>query len=210
MKIKNLLIFSLLFNLIFIGICAYIFRDKLIQKIVPMKGDSKIVMFGNSLTAQGKWVELLRRTDVLNSGFAGLNTYHFLGLLDDNVIERHPKICFVEAGINDITVGVSAEKIQENYTTILKTIQSNNIIPIVTLTFYEQNDPVSKAEVDRLNDFLIEYCQKHNIKYINLNPLISDSTGLKAEFAVDKTHLNEKGYKIWATEIDRILKAEKI
>ncbi|MBE9465308.1 SGNH/GDSL hydrolase family protein [Dyadobacter subterraneus] len=210
MKIKNLLIFSLLFNLIFIGICAYIFRDKLIQKIVSMKGDSKIVMFGNSLTAQGKWVELLGRTDVLNSGFAGLNTYHFLGLLNDNVIERHPEICFVEAGINDITVGVSAEKIQENYTTILKTIQSNNIIPIVTLTFYEQNDPVSKAEVDRLNDFLIEYCQKHNIKYINLNPLISDSTGLKAEFAVDKTHLNEKGYKIWATEIDRILKAEKI
>lgn len=210
MKIKYLLIFSLLFNLVFVGICLYIFRDKLIQKIVSMKGDSKIVMFGNSLTAQGKWVELLGRTDILNSGFPGLCTYHFLGLLKNNVVERHPEICFVEAGINDITVGVSAEKIQENYTTILKTLQSNNIIPIVTLTFYEQNDPVSKTEVDRLNDFLIEYCQKNNIKYINLNPLISDSTGLKAEFAIDKTHLNEKGYKIWAEEIDRILKSEKI
>lgn len=210
MKLKYPLAISLLFNLIFIGVCAYIFRDKWIQKIVAMKGDSKIVMFGNSLTAQGKWVELLGTTDVLNSGFAGLTTYHFLALLKDNVIEKHPKICFVEAGINDITVGVSAEKIQENYTSILKTLQKNNIIPIITLTFYEQNDPVSKAEVDRLNDFLIEYCQQHTIKYINLNPLISDSTGLKAEFAIDKTHLNERGYKIWAREIARILKTEKI
>lgn len=210
MKLKYYLAISLFFNIIFIGVCAYIFRDKWIQKIVSMKGDSRIVMFGNSLTAQGKWVELLSRTDVLNSGFAGLTTYHFLGLLNDNVIEKHPKICFVEAGINDITVGVSAERIQENYTTILKTIQSNNIIPVVTLTFYEQNDPVSKAEVDLLNDFLVKYCHQHAIKYVDLNPLISDSTGLKSEFAVDKTHLNEKGYKIWAKEINKVLKSEKI
>ena len=210
MKLKYSLAISLLFNLIFVGVCAYVFRDKWIQKLVSMKGDSKIVMFGNSLTAQGKWVELLGRTDVLNSGFAGLTTYHFLGLLNDNVIEKHPKICFVEAGINDITVGVSAEKIQDNYTTILKTLEKNNILPIVTLTFYEQNDPVSKAEVDILNNFLVNYCHEHAIKYINLNPLISDSTGLKAELAIDKTHLNEKGYKIWAEEINRILKSEKI
>ncbi len=210
MKLKYSLAISLLFNLIFIGVCAYIFRDKWIQKIVAMRGDSKIVMFGNSLTEKGKWVELLGRTDVLNSGFAGLTTYHFLGLLKDNVIEKHPKICFVEAGINDITVGVSEERIHENYVTILETLKKNNITPIVTLTFYEQNDPVSKTEVDRLNNFLIGYCQKHTIKYINLNPLISDSTGLKAEFAIDKTHLNENGYKIWAQEIDKVLKSEKI
>ncbi|WP_159469583.1 GDSL-type esterase/lipase family protein [Dyadobacter sp. 3J3] len=210
MKLKYSLAISLLFNIIFIGVCAYIFRDKWIQKIVAMKGDSKIVMFGNSLTAQGKWVELLSRTDVLNSGFPGLTTFHFLALLQENVIEKHPKICFVEAGINDITVGVSAARIQENYITILKTLEENNIIPIVTLTFYEQNDPVSKSEVDHLNDFLIKYCHEHGIKYINLNPLISDSTGLKSEFAIDKTHLNEKGYKIWAREIDRVLKSDKI
>jgi lysophospholipase L1-like esterase len=205
MKLKIPLTISLLFNVVFICLCAYIFRDKWIQKLVAMKGDSKIVMFGNSLTAQGKWVELLGRTDVLNSGFAGLTTYHFLGLLNDNVIEKHPEICFVEAGINDITVGVSAEKIQENYTTILQNLKNNNIIPVVTLTFYEQNDPSGMLEVDRLNNFLIQYCRKHSIKYINLNPLISDSTGLKQEFAVDKTHLNEKGYQIWAEEINKIL-----
>jgi len=207
MKIRQILFISLLLNIIFLFTCAYIFRDKVIQKFVAMKGDSKVVMFGNSLTAQGKWVELLGRTDVLNSGFPGLCTFHFLGLIQANVIDRHPEICFVEAGINDITVGVSQENIQKNYQNILETLKNNNVTPVVTLTFYEQNDPVSKVEVDRLNDFLIQYCKMNSIQYINLNSRISDAKGLKAEFAVDKTHLNEKGYKIWAEEIEQILKS---
>ena len=207
MKIRQILFISLLLNIIFLFTCAYIFRDKVIQKFVAMKGDSKVVMFGNSLTAQGKWVELLGRTDVLNSGFPGLCTYHFLGLIQANVIDRHPEICFVEAGINDITVGVSQENIQKNYQNILETLKNNNVTPVVTLTFYEQNDPVSKVEVDRLNDFLIQYCKMNSIQYINLNSRISDAKGLKAEFAVDKTHLNEKGYKNWAEEIEQILKS---
>jgi len=210
MRRKYILAISLLFNIFFIGVCAYIFRDKWIQQMVALKEDSKIVMFGNSLTAKGKWVELLGRTDVLNSGFPGLCTYHFLGLLQNNVLDKHPEICFVEAGINDITVGVSAEKIQENYAAILNTIQRNNIRPVVTLTLYERNDPVSKAEVVILNRFLISYCQKNKIDYIDMNHFLSDSTGLKAEYAVDKTHLNEAAYKIWSEEIEKVLKQKGI
>jgi len=210
MRRKYILAISLLFNIFFIGVCAYIFRDKWIQQMVALKGDSKIILFGNSLTAQGKWVELLSRTDVLNSGFPGLCTYHFLGLLQNNVLDKHPEICFVEAGINDITVGVSAEKIQENYAAILNTIQRNNIRPVVTLTLYERNDPVSKAEVDILNRFLISYCQKNKIDYIDMNRFLTDSTGLKAEYSVDKRHLNEAAYKIWAEEIEKVLKQKGI
>ena len=210
MRRKYILGISLLFNIFFIGVCAYIFRDKWIQQMFALKGDSKIVMFGNSLTAKGKWVELLGRTDVLNSGFPGLCTYHFLGLLQNNVLDKHPEICFVEAGINDITVGVSAEKIQENYAAILNTIQRNNIRPVVTLTLYERNDPVSKAEVVILNRFLISYCQKNKIDYIDMNRFLTDSTGLKAEYSVDKTHLNEAAYKIWAEEIEKVLKQKGI
>ena len=210
MKTRKILFFSMLFNILFLLISCYIFRDKVIQKFVAMKGDSKIVMFGNSLTAQGKWVELLGRTDVLNSGFPGLCTYHFLGLMQANVIDRHPEICVIEAGINDITVGVSQEKIQRNYQTILETLLKNKIIPVLTLTLFEQNDPVSKAEVTELNNFLIAYCQRNRIEYLDLNRYLSDSTGLKLEFAVDKTHLSDKAYRIWAREINKILDQRNI
>lgn len=210
MRTKSILLISLLCNILFLITCFYIFRDKWIQKIVAMQGDAKIVMFGNSLTAQGKWVELLGRTDVLNSGFPGLCTYHFVSLLQPHVIDKHPSVCFVEAGINDITVGVAQEKIQQNYQVILETILKNGIKPVVTLTLYEQNDPVSKKEVIRLNAFLTAYCQKNKIEYLDLNQYLSDSTGLKPAFARDKTHLNTAAYEIWAKEANKVLKRMKL
>jgi lysophospholipase L1-like esterase len=208
MKVNTLLRISVGFNILLIALfitLAFIYRDKILQRFVAIKGNPVIVMYGNSITAQGKWVELLGRTDVMNNGLPGQTTYHFLQLLQTHVIDLHPKICFVKGGINDITVGVSAERIQENYKAILETIQKNHVIPVVTLSTYEQNDPYSKKEVDKLNDFLTSYCQEKNITYIDLNQYISDSTGLKAEFAVDKTHLNDKAYQIWAREIRRVL-----
>ncbi|MCE7067856.1 GDSL-type esterase/lipase family protein [Dyadobacter sp. CY326] len=213
MKTQRLLAASLGLNVILIlaiGIFSFVYRDKIMQRFVSVKGNPTIVMYGNSITAQGKWTALLDRTDVLNSGLPGMSTYHFLQLLQSHVIDLHPKICFVKGGINDITVGVSQDKMQGFYKAILDKLLAKKIIPVVTLTVYEQNDPISKKEVDTLNSFLIKYCQQHQIEHIDLNQFISDSTGLKAEFAVDKTHLNEKAYEIWAGEIKRVLKEKGI
>ncbi|MCE6988371.1 GDSL-type esterase/lipase family protein [Dyadobacter sp. CY323] len=213
MKIRRLLTISITLNTLLIaaGITfAYVYRDKIAQRFVSLKGNPVIVMYGNSITAQGKWVELLGRTDVMNNALPGMSTYHFLQLVQTHVIDLHPKICFVKGGINDITVGVSQEKLQANYQAILEKLLQNHIEPVVTLTIYEQNDPVSKKEVDELNHFLVRFCDNHDITYIDLNPFISDTTGLKAEFAVDKTHLNEKAYEIWTAEIERVLKEKGI
>jgi lysophospholipase L1-like esterase len=213
MKLKTRLTISIVLNLIFV-ICftclAYIYRDKIYQAFVTAKGRPKIVMFGNSITAQGKWVELLGRTDVMTRALPGQCTYHFLNAMQPMVIDLHPEICFVMGGINDITVGVSQEKILEHFSSILEKLVQNKIIPVVTLTLYEQNDAVSQAEVKQLNDYLISYCKTNKIDYLDINPLIADSTGLKPEYAVDKTHLNDKAYKLWASEIDRYLQKKGI
>ncbi|KAA0994047.1 G-D-S-L family lipolytic protein [Dyadobacter sp. UC 10] len=213
MSYRRLYKASLALNVLLITLflaTAYIYRDKIFQRFVSMKGNPQIVMYGNSITAQGKWVELLGRTDVMNNGLPGLCTYHFVQLIKTHVVDLQPKICFLEGGINDITVGVSQEKIQANFRLLLETIQKNGIVPVVTLTMFEQNDPASKAEVVELNRFLVEYCKEHRITYIDMNPQIADSTGLKPEFAFDKTHLNEKAYEIWAAEIKKVLKMKRL
>jgi lysophospholipase L1-like esterase len=213
MKSKKLLTLSIALNVLLIGagiIFAYVYRDKILQRFVSLKGNPAIIMYGNSITAQGKWVELLGRTDVMNNSLPGMSTYHFLQLVQTHVIDLHPKICFVKGGTNDIIVGVSQQKLQANYQAILEKIIQNNIAPVVTLTIYQQNDPASKKEVDELNHFLIQFCTKNHITYIDLNPFISDSTGLKTEYAVDKIHLNDKAYRIWAREIERVLKQKGI
>jgi alpha-glucosidase len=213
MKMKLLLPFSIALNVLLLVSClsvAVVYRDKLVQRYIKTMGDAKIVMFGNSITAQGKWAELLGRTDVVNSGLPGLCTYHFLSQVKPMITDLNPEVCFVMGGINDITVGVVPEKTQANYQQILETIVKNKILPVVTLTLYEQNDPVSKMEVSRLNEFLVRYCTANKIEYLDLNAFISDSTGLRSEFAIDKTHLNENAYKIWAREINKILERRGI
>lgn len=213
MKQKTYLTISVILNCLFLlGFLtlSYFYRDKIFQAFVSVKGNPKIIMFGNSITAQGKWVELLGRTDVLTQALPGQCTYHFLNAMESMVINHKPKVCFVMGGINDITVGVSQDQIQKHYKLILDNLTKNQIQPIVTLTLYEQNDPVSQALVTELNHFLIRYCQQRHIEYIDINPLIADSTGLKAEYAVDKTHLNAEAYKIWAAEIRKVLARKNI
>lgn len=209
-KLRYILYASLAGNIIFLCFCGYVFRDKWIQKIVALRGNTTVVMFGDSHTAQGKWVELLHRTDVLNSGFGGLVTYHLLGLLQANVIDKHPQICFVEGGINDIAMGVSLERIEKNYITILETLHKNKIIPVVTLTFHEQDNPVSQTEVEKLNQFLVDYCRRNGIQWIDMRPILANTKGLRPEVARDSIHLNEKGYRLWARQIDKVLKTNKI
>jgi lysophospholipase L1-like esterase len=213
MKNRKLLIISLVLNAALIAIflvLGYIYRDKIAQRFVQIKGNPKIVMYGNSITAQGKWVELLGRTDVMNNALPGQATYHFLQLIQSHVIDLHPKVCFIKGGINDITWGVRQDVIQNNFKTMLEMLIRNGITPVVTLTVYERNDPSSKKEVDALNAFLVSFCTQNNITYIDLNRYVSDSTGLRTEYSVDKKHLNTKAYKIWAREISRVLKEKNI
>nr|WP_295927383.1 GDSL-type esterase/lipase family protein [uncultured Dyadobacter sp.] len=213
MKKQRLLVFSLALNAFLIAtflVLGYVYRDKIAQRFVRLRGNPTIVMYGNSITAQGKWVELLGRTDVMNNALPGQATYHFLQLIQTHVIDLHPRVCFIKGGINDITLGVAQEKIQANFRTMLVMLMQNGITPVVTLTIYERNDPSSKKEVDALNTFLITFCKQNNITCIDLNRYVSDSTGLRTEFSVDKKHLNTNAYKIWAREVSRVLKEKGI
>ena len=213
MKNQRLLRFSLALNAVLIVTfltLGYIYRDKIAQKFVRIKGNPTIVMYGNSITAQGKWVELLGRTDVMNNALPGQATYHFLQLIQSHVIDLHPKVCFIKGGINDITLGVKQDSIQSHYKTMLEMLMQNRITPVVTLTVYERNDPSSKREVDALNAFLVSFCTQNDITYIDLNRYVSDSTGLRTDYSIDKKHLNTRAYEIWAREISRILKEKHI
>lgn len=199
---------SLLFNLlltIVLLLAMYIYRDKLYQRFLTNPENVNIVMYGNSIVAQGKWAELLLRSDVANSGLPGRVTHHFLQEIKMQVLDKNPKVCFLMGGINDITVGVEESKIFDNYSKIIEILQKHNIIPVVSATLYEQNDLVSKAKVDRLNEYLALYCETKHVLFINPNIYLSDSLGLKPEYAVDKTHLNEKAYRLWARDIKMAL-----
>lgn len=165
----------------------------------------KIVMFGNSIIRQANWGKLLNRNDVINSGFSGFTTSHFVWLLKDHVIAYHPSICFLEGGINDIGVGIPLRRIKKNYKSIIDTLRANHITTVVHSVLYQRNNPTSKRTIDRLNKFLMAYSKKRNCIYLDINSKLCDKKELKKEYAKDNTHINDAAYAVWASMIKPIL-----
>lgn len=199
------LILNGVFIILFVAL-GFKLKETIIQKIIDKKEIAKIVQFGDSIIEGGKWNDLLERNDVKNSGFGGFTTSHLRWLIKENVIDFKPEICFIEGGINDIGVGIPLERIKVNYKSLLDTLISYNIVPIVQSTLYQVNNPESKIMVDSLNTFLINYCKQKSIRFLNINSKLSTDTGLNTKYSIDGTHLTESGYLIWGKEIKDLLK----
>jgi alpha-glucosidase len=204
---KASLILNGVFLILFI-LLGLNYREKIIQKFLDKKEKATIVLFGDSIIKGGEWNDLLDRNDVKNSGFGGFTTSHLRWLIEKNVIEYDPKICFVEGGINDIAVGIPLERIKTNYKSLIDTLISNDITPIVQSTLYQVDNPESKIMVDSLNNFLIDYCNQKSIRYLDINSKLSTDNGLKPEYSTDGTHITESAYLIWGKEIQKILKKQ--
>ncbi len=204
---------SVLLNVVFILLVAgglIVFRDRWIYRLIEWKGSARIVFFGDSMTAQGKWMELLGRTDLQNSAVPSLTTYHLERHLPYSVLRYGPEMCFFMGGINDINMGVCQDRIRTNYLRILGKLRQEGIRPVVQLTLYQVGDPEGNARVDSLNHFLVNYCRQEGIDYIDVNRWLCDSTGLKPEYARDETHLNTRGYEIWGKELKKFMELKGI
>jgi len=165
-------------------------------------------MFGNSLTAEGKWNSELKRFDIKNSGRSGFTSSHFVWILQDAVLKYKPKICFIEGGINDIGTGIPLSRTYENYETIVDILIQHQIEPVLQSTLYvnKPDDSVTNSKVESLNYFLSNLASKRNIIYLDLNQYLSENKKLRIEYTRDGVHLRQSTYKIWAHEIDKIIK----
>lgn len=176
----------------------------------------KIVMFGNSITANGNWDTGLGRADVKKSGTGGFTTSHFVWIMKDQVLKYQPEICFLEGGINDIGVGIPLERIYKNYESLVDTLLSHKIIPVLQSTLFvnfqdnEKENTHHNQMVESLNTFLQSLAKSRNIEFMDLNKYFSENNKLKKEYTTDGVHVNEAAYKIWYTALAEILKHKGI
>jgi|GEM_PF-820278 len=162
----------------------------------------KIVMLGNSLTAGGgNWNARLNRNDTHNAGQGGYTTRQMLWHMDRTVIDTHPKICFVMAGINDLFNNIAPDVIYQNQIQIINNLIKGGIKPVILLTLYTHNNLSLAQKIDYINNRIVSYCEKEDIDVINLNPILASEQSLKAEYTTDGTHLTEAAYLIWSKEL---------
>jgi lysophospholipase L1-like esterase len=169
--------------------------------------DKNIVMFGNSITYQGKWTELLGRSDVVNWGIPGYTTGQLIWTIK-NVLHDYPgtKIWFLEGGINDISLGVPVDRIFENQKIIIDSLKKNHIIPVVQSTILKNGDKSANKLVTKLNAKIKKYCLKNNIDFLDLNRFLSKDGELIKALTTDGCHLQPPAYDPWTAAILQVLK----
>jgi len=190
--------------------CTFSFNIKAQNKSNQVPG-KVIVMYGNSITFQGNWEEVLNRKDVLNWGIPGYLTGQLIWTIKD-VLKKYPgtKIWFLEGGINDISLGIPVNRIFENQKLVIDSLKRNKIIPVVQSTILKNNAPADNRKVNTLNKKIRNYCMQHNIDYINLNALFSSNGELRKELTIDGTHLKKSAYIQWAQQVTIILKKHNL
>lgn len=191
---------------------AYLYkhREETAQKIIRKKHHATIVMFGDSHTANGNWSFLLKRFDVKRSGHGGFTSGQLVNLLDKDVIQYKPELCFFQLGGNDIrSEGFSMDTVVENFSRLISLVQKHDIKPVAQSLFYRLDDKNYNAIVDSLNHRLVIQCQNQKVDYLDINSRLNVN-GLNPDyFNPDGIHLNKEGYKLWAKDIRNYLSSHK-
>jgi len=168
-----------------------------------------IVMLGDSNVRGADWNELLGREKVVGRGITSDVIEGYLSRLN-YVIKLKPKVCFIIGGLNDVYSWIPLENIIQNYTRLIQELKSKGIIVVVQSAIYTTkewpNSENRNPEVQKLNSLLKEYCSNEKIHYIDLNSNMSTGLYINSNLVNSWGHLNAKGYKIWANEVDKVLK----
>ena len=172
----------------------------------------RVVMLGDSITADVEWNELLGISSIANRGIGGDTTYGFCKRLE-TIYQLNPEICFIMGGINDIFSGVPVDKILKNMKKIIEGLKENNIRPIVQSTLYVSQEVSfwkrKNKFVNELNNGLNNICIENDIMFIDINKKLSEAGKLKNEYTYDGVHLLGTGYREWGRLIKPIMRDAK-
>jgi lysophospholipase L1-like esterase len=181
------------------------YKLAVLHSIYKNKLSYEIIMLGDSITAYGNWEQLLKGYNVANYGIPGDTTDGILCRLDELYMANPKKICIM-AGTNDIYLiklslndEYSIMTVFDNYQRIVNSLRKNGIEVIIqsTLNVMNENTGRPNAEIDRLNNLLKNFCLENDIKYLDINSVLTKNGFLQEQYTPDGLHLNKKGYEKW-------------
>jgi lysophospholipase L1-like esterase len=162
----------------------------------------KIIMLGNSITAEAEWLELFQNPDILNRGIIGDGTGDILLRLDP-IIAAKPRQVFLLIGVNDLMFQ-PVSKILENYEQIVKRLRvespttklyCESVLPIHNSL---RRNGLRNEDIDVLNLGIEKIAGQYGARFINLAKNFKNTEGaLNAVYSIDGIHLNGTGYLVF-------------
>lgn len=178
---------------------------RLFQMMPIHKGD--IVFVGTSLTQGFPLQEMFRNTHLLNRGVGGNTTSDILKRFYE-VANREPGKVFIEAGINDLTKGLSIDSVMKNVDSLVRICRIKN--PKVKL--YLHSILPTRGEQGKWNyqivDFnkrMEQYCKDGGLTYIDTHSAFTKVSEMNPALTTDGIHLTAEGYKTWKGIIEKYI-----
>ena len=168
-----------------------------------------IIMFGNSITHHGNWEEVLNRKDVVNWGIPGYTTEQLSWTIKDILKQYKPKICFIEGGINDYTLGINTERIYENQMMVMDSLAHNKVFPVYQSALYQLNNKKVNRSIDALNYLMRRFCEQRGYGFLDLRQVFSKDEDIIPALTTDGTHLKPEGYAAWGKEVLKYLEEHR-
>lgn len=177
-----------------------------------------IVFLGNSITDGGEFAEIFEMENCLNRGIRS-DVINGVRKRLQQVVSGHPKKIFLLIGINDVSHGLSAEKIAANYEQLVKEIRQaspetqlyvQSVMPINN-DFKRYKNLIGRENViPALNTLLREIARDNSAVYIDLWPALVGKDGKKMDRAYtnDGLHLTGAGYQAWASVLAPYVKSD--
>jgi lysophospholipase L1-like esterase len=171
---------------------------------------SKTLTFiGDSLTEYYDWQQRFPDHRVTNLGVAGETAEGLLRRLERVRSRIHnPDVIFVMTGINNIAM--EHYDIVGTYREIVSRLTSwfKNSTIVVQSVLPVRLEWIGDNVIKDINRHLHQLAKEFGAEYLDVYGLFVDSAdNAKREYLLDDgVHLSDKGYEVWADEVERILK----
>lgn len=140
----------------------------------------------------------------INRGFGGSQIADSVHYVDKLVLKHKPRIVVLYAGDNDVAAGKSPQQAAADFAKFTRAVHA--ALPKSQILFIAIKPSVKRWNlVDRMkqaNALIAAQCAKDDrLKYVDVfGPMLGDDGKPRPElFVKDGLHLNDEGYKLWAS-----------
>lgn len=168
--------------------------------------ENRVIFMGDSIT------ELWAGSDPtffvhdrIDRGISGQTTQQMLLRFREDVIDQHPKVVHILAGINDLagnTGPTSLARVEANLQSMVELAETHHIqvvlaslLPSNVIPWRAQIQPAEN--VTALNRWIKHYAASKNLIYVDYyEALKDDQQGMPKKYSTDGVHPTLEGYKV--------------